>query len=71
MIEADIRYPTDAVLALQGVRALAREGRKLAGLVKGATAQGAGPLAGDGRTVAADLRTIRRRTGEAKPRCSS
>ena len=29
-MEADVRYPSDAVLALQGARALAREGRKLA-----------------------------------------
>ena len=28
VIEADIRYPSDAVLALQGVRALARQGRR-------------------------------------------
>ena len=31
VVEADIRYPTDGVLAWQGARALAREGRKLAG----------------------------------------
>jgi transposase, IS5 family len=30
VIEADVRYPTDAGLAAHGVRALAREGRKLA-----------------------------------------
>ena len=35
VVEADIRYPTDAVLALHGVRALAREGRKLAGMIGG------------------------------------
>ena len=29
VVEADIRYPSDAVLALQGARTLAREGRKL------------------------------------------
>ena len=29
VIEADIKYPTDAGLASRGVRALAREGRKL------------------------------------------
>src|SRR5450755_3314960 len=32
--EADIKYPTDAGLASHGVRALAREGRKLAKLLK-------------------------------------
>src|SRR3954466_1784694 len=31
VVEADVRYPSDAVLALHGARALAREGRKLAG----------------------------------------
>ena len=30
VVEADIRYPTNAGLAWQGARALAREGRKLA-----------------------------------------
>ena len=30
VIEADVKYPTDAGLAAHGVRALAREGRKLA-----------------------------------------
>src|SRR5947209_20599307 len=34
VIEADVRYPTDAGLASHGVRSLAREGRKLARSVK-------------------------------------
>ena len=29
VVEADIRYPANSVLALQGARALAREGRRL------------------------------------------
>ena len=33
VIEADVKFPTDADLAAHGVRALAREGRKLAKLV--------------------------------------
>jgi transposase, IS5 family len=33
VVEADVKYPTDAGLASHGVRALAREGRKLAKLV--------------------------------------
>ena len=33
VIEADVKYPTDADLAAHGVRALAREGKKLAKLV--------------------------------------
>ena len=34
VVEADVRYPTDADLASHGVRVLAREGAKLAALVK-------------------------------------
>src|ERR687897_3770562 len=30
VVEADVRYPSDAVLALQGARALARVGSRLA-----------------------------------------
>ena len=37
VVEADIRYPSDAMLALQGARVLAREGRKLARLIRGKT----------------------------------
>src|SRR5579875_685443 len=33
VVEADIRYPSDAMLALQGARALAREGKKLRSMV--------------------------------------
>jgi len=33
VIEADVKYPTDSGLAAQGVRTLAREGKKLAALV--------------------------------------
>src|SRR5207237_7281835 len=35
VVEADIRYPSDAMLALQGARALAREGKKLTAMIKG------------------------------------
>ncbi len=34
VVEADVRYPSDAMLALQGARALAREARKLRALVR-------------------------------------
>ena len=65
VIEADIRYPSDAMLALQGARTLAREGRKLQKLV------GAGVRVRDrsrsiGKTVRAISKTLARRTGEAK-----
>jgi transposase, IS5 family len=65
VVEADIRYPSDAMLALQGARALAREGNKLRQII------GAGVRVRDrsrsiGKTVRAISRTLARRTGEAK-----
>jgi transposase, IS5 family len=66
VIEADIRYPSDAMLALQGTRALAREGRKLAGMVKGATAKVRDRSRSVGRTVRQISKTLVRRTGQAK-----
>jgi IS5 family transposase len=66
VIEADIRYPSDAMLALQGTRALAREGRKLAAIVKGATVHVRDRSRSVGRTVRAISRTLSRRTGQAK-----
>jgi len=66
VIEADIRYPTDATLALQGTRALAREGAKLSGLLKGRAGKVRDRSRSVGRTVRAISRTLARRTGEAK-----
>jgi transposase, IS5 family len=66
VIEADIRYPSDAMLALQGTRALAREGRKLAELVKGATVKVRDRSRSVGRTVRQISKTLARRTGQAK-----
>jgi IS5 family transposase len=66
VIEADVQYPTDAGLASSGVRALAREGRKLAKLVKEKTRRVRDRSRSMGRTLRAISRTIRRRTGEAK-----
>jgi transposase, IS5 family len=66
VVEADIRYPTDAGLAAHGVRALAREGRKLArrlGVQKEQVRDRSRAL---GRRLRAISRTIRRRSGEAK-----
>ena len=48
VIEADVRCPTDAGLAADGVRALAREGRKLATQGRREAHRGPGSLAGDG-----------------------
>src|SRR6266849_5308175 len=66
VIEADVRYPTDAGLATQGVRALAREGKKLAALVGEQKQRVRDRSRAVGRTLRALTRTIRRRSGEAK-----
>jgi len=66
VVEADIRYPSDAMLALQGARALAREGRKLAALVKAKTTRVRDRSRAIGKTVRAISKTLARRTGQAK-----
>jgi IS5 family transposase len=66
VIEADIRYPSDAMLALQGAKALARQGRRLSkriGQRKGAVRDRSRAI---GRRVRQIGRTIGRRTGEAR-----
>jgi IS5 family transposase len=66
VIEADVRYPSDAALALQGARALARQGRRLA------QRAGAGARAvrersrAIGRRARQVSRTLARRTGEGR-----
>jgi IS5 family transposase len=66
VVEADIRYPTDAGLAAQGVRVLAREGRKLAALVGEQQRRVRDRSRSMGRTLRGISRTIRRRSGQAK-----
>jgi IS5 family transposase len=66
VIEADVKYPTDAGLAAHGVRALAREAKKLAKLVKEQKRRVRDRSRVMGRTLRALTRTIRRRSGEAK-----
>jgi transposase, IS5 family len=66
VIEADVKYPTDAGLASSGVRVLAREGRKLAKLVKETTVRVRDRSRAMGRKLRTITRTIRRRSGEAK-----
>jgi IS5 family transposase len=66
VIEADVKYPTDAGLASAGVRTLAREGRKLARLVKEKKARVRDRSRSMGHKLRAISRTIRRRSGEAK-----
>jgi len=66
VVEADVRYPTDSGLAGDGVRALAREGKRLAqaiGLAKGAVR---GRSRAVSRRLRAISRTLARRTGERK-----
>ena len=66
VIEADIRYPTDAGLASDGVMLLAREARRLAGLA----GAGAPRVRDRGRGAKGRLRrlgrSLKRRSGEAK-----
>jgi transposase, IS5 family len=66
VVEADIRYPTDATLALHGARALAREGKKVAAIVKGTAVRVRDRSRSLGRTVRQLSKTLSRRTGEAK-----
>jgi transposase, IS5 family len=66
VIEADVRYPTDAGLAAHGARALAREGRKLAKKVGETRRRVRDRSRAMGRRLRAVSRTIRRRSGEAK-----
>jgi IS5 family transposase len=66
VIEADIKHPTDAGLAGHGVRALAREGRKLAKLVGEKRLRVRDRSRAMGRKLRGIARTIRRRSGEAK-----
>jgi IS5 family transposase len=66
VIEADVKYPTDAGLAGAGVRSLAREAKKLAALVGERRRRVRDRSRSMGRTLRAISRTIRRRTGEAK-----
>jgi IS5 family transposase len=66
VVEADIKFPTDAGLASAGVRTLAREGRKLAALVGEQRRRVRDRSRAMGRRLRAIGRTIRRRSGEAK-----
>ncbi len=66
VIEADVKYPTDSGLAAQGVRALAREAKKLAVLVGEQKHRVRDRSRSMGRTLRGITRTIRRRSGEAK-----
>ena len=64
VVEADIRYPSDGVLALQGARVLARQGRKLAGRLRGPTVRVVDRSRRIGRLVRAISKTLARRTDQ-------
>jgi transposase, IS5 family len=66
VIEADIKYPTDAGLAAHGVKSLAREGRKLAAKLGETKTRVRDRSRSMGHKLRAISRTIRRRSGEAK-----
>ncbi len=66
VVEADIRYPSDAMLALQGTRALARDSSKLQAMLKRSAAKVRDRSRSVGKTVRAISKTLARRTGEAK-----
>jgi IS5 family transposase len=66
VVEADVRWPTDAGLAADGVRALAREGRKLAVNINEKRTAVRDRSRAMGRKLRALTRTVRQRTGEAK-----
>ena len=66
VVEADIKYPTDAGLAAAGVRVLAREGRKLAARVGEQRRRVRDRSRAMGGRLRSIGRTIRRRSGEAK-----
>jgi IS5 family transposase len=66
VVEADVRYPSDAALSLDGARTLARQARKLTPFV-GADAGGVRDRSRAlGRRLRAISRTMGRRTGERK-----
>jgi IS5 family transposase len=65
VVEADVRYPTDSGLAADGVRTLARAGKRLqASAETGARVRDRSRAAG--KRLRAIGRTLRRRTGGAK-----
>jgi len=66
VVEADVRYPTDAGLASGGVRVLGREGRKLAKLLGAKRRRVRDRSRAMGHVLRSITRTIRRRSGEAK-----
>jgi IS5 family transposase len=66
VVDADIRYPTDAGLASTGVRLLALAARRLGAAAGGEPVHVTDRSRAVGRRLRAMTRTLRRRTGEAR-----
>jgi len=66
VVEADVRYPSDAALAVDATRALAREGRRLAGALGGSAKAVQDRSRAAGRRLRLIGRTVSRRAGEKK-----
>jgi IS5 family transposase len=66
VVEADVRYPSDAALSLDGARTLARQARRLTALVGSEAGHVRDRSRALGRRLRAISRTIGRRTGERK-----
>ncbi len=66
VVEADVRYPSDAALSLDGARTLARQARRLRALVGADAGRVQDRSRALGRRLRAISRTIGRRTGERK-----
>ncbi len=69
--EADIRYPTDAGLAADAVRVLARAARRVRAAVPTVTRRVQDRSRAVGKRLRALGRTLRRRTGTPRPRCAA
>jgi len=66
VVEGDVRYPSDAALSLDGARTLAREARKLTGMIGKDAGLVRDRSRALGRRLRAISRTMGRRTGERK-----
>jgi len=66
VVEADVRYPSDAALSLDGARTLARQARKLTALIGADAGRVRDRSRALGRRLRSISRTMVRRTGERK-----
>ena len=66
VVEADVRYPSDAALSLDGARTLARQARKLTALIGADAGRVRDRSRALGRRLRSISRTMARRTGERK-----